>query len=65
MGKDELLQKSKQLEILADVLDGSPLDLPCDKLWEPHGWCERHCKPGQDSPDKECWLKYAEVMASE
>lgn len=60
---EALKTKSKQLEILADVLDDCPLTHPCDKLWKPEGWCEKHCKDGQAEPDKECWLKYAEVMA--
>ena len=55
----------KQLHILADALDGCPLTDPCDKLWAPHGWCEEHCREKQFAPSKECWLKYAEVMASE
>lgn len=55
--------KSKQLQVLADVLDGCPLTQPCDKMWKPEGWCKEHCKPGQQEPDAECWLKYAEVMA--
>ena len=57
--------QSKQLKVLADVLDGCPLTQPCGKLWKPEGWCKEHCKPGQQEPDAECWLKYAEVMASE
>lgn len=56
---------AKQLEILADVLDGCPLTHPCDKLWKPTGWCEKHCKDGQAEPSKECWLRYAEVMAKQ
>ena len=55
----------KQLRVLADVLSGSPLIEPCDKLWEPHGWCEKHCKENQSLPDAECWLKYAEEVAKE
>jgi hypothetical protein len=55
----------KQLQILADVLDGCPLTQPCDKMWR-GGWCEEHCKNNKlQEPDAECWLKYAEVMASE
>lgn len=57
--------KSKQLQVLANVLDGCPLTQPCGKLWKPEGWCKEHCKPGQQEPDAECWLKYAEVMANE
>jgi len=56
---------SKQLQILANVLDGCPLTQPCDKMWKSEGWCKEHCKPGQQEPNAECWLKYAEVMASE
>lgn len=56
---------SKQLQVLADVLDGCPLTQPCDKMWKPEGWCKEHCKPGQQEPDAECWLKYAEVMAAD
>ena len=55
----------KQVSILAEALDGCPLTDPCDRLWEPHGWCEEHCGENQQEPSKECWLKYAEVMASE
>ena len=56
---------SKQLQVLADVLDGCPLTQPCDKLFSPEGWCKEHCKAGQQEPDAECWLKYAEVMAAD
>ena len=56
---------SKQLQVLADVLDGCPLTQPCDKMWKPEGWCKEHCKPGQQEPDAECWLKYAEEVAKE
>ena len=56
--------QSKQLQVLADVLDGCPLTQPCDKMWR-GGWCKEHCKPGQQEPDAECWLKYAEVMAAD
>jgi len=56
----------KQLRVLADVLSGCPLTYPCDKLWEPHGWCEKHCFEKQCSgPNTECWLKYAEEVAKE
>ena len=56
---------SKQLQVLASVLDGCPLTQPCDKMWR-GGWCEEHCKKNKlQEPDAECWLKYAEVMASE
>ena len=56
----------KQIRVLADVLSGSPLDLPCDKLWKPHGWCEKHCMDNMlQEPDAECWLKYAEEVAKE
>lgn len=51
-----------QVKILADVLTDSPLDLPCNLLWRPSGWCKEHCKDGQDSPDAECWMRYARVM---
>ena len=57
--------ESKQLQVLADVLDGCPLTQPCDKMWR-GGWCEEHCKNNKlQEPNAECWLKYAEVMASE
>jgi len=57
--------KSKQLQVLANVLDGCPLTRPCDKMWR-GGWCEEHCKNNKlQEPNAECWLKYAEVMASE
>ena len=55
----------KQLKVLADVLDGCPLTQPCDRMWKPEGWCKEHCKPGQQEPDAECWLRYAEVMAAD
>lgn len=55
----------KTTQVLADTLDGTPLLYPCDKLWSPEGWCKDHCKPGQQEPDAECWLKYAEIIASE
>lgn len=53
---------SEQVKILADVLADSPLDLPCNLMWRPTGWCKDHCKDGQDSPDVECWIRYARVM---
>ena len=55
----------RRLKLLADALDGCPLTYPCDKLWSPEGWCRDHCKAGQQEPDAECWLKYAEVVADE
>ena len=55
--------QSKQLQVLADVLDGCPLTQPCDRMWR-GGWCEEHCKNNKlQKPNAECWLKYAEVMA--
>ena len=55
--------QSKQLQILANVLDGCPLTQPCDRMWR-GGWCEEHCKNNKlQKPNAECWLKYAEVMA--
>ena len=54
--------QSKQLQILADVLDGCPLTQPCDKLWE-GDLCRNNCKTRE--PTAECWLRYAEVMASD
>ena len=57
-----MTNKEKMIRILCDVLDGCPLLYPCDKLWSPEGWCKDHCKAGQQEPDAECWLKYAEVM---
>ena len=56
--------QSKQLKVLASVLDGCPLTQPCDKMWK-EGWGKEHCKPGQPEPDAECWLRYAEVMAED
>ena len=57
--------QSKQLQILANILDGCPLTQPCDKMWR-GGWCEEHCKKNKlQEPDAECWLKYAEVMAAD
>ena len=55
----------KQLRVLADVLSGCPLRLPCEKLWKPNGWCMEHCSENQWEPDAECWLKYAEEVAKE
>jgi len=55
----------KTTQILTDILDGTPLLYPCDKLWSPEGWCKDHCKPGQQEPDAECWMKYVEIAASE
>lgn len=51
-----------QVKVLADVLDSCPLTEPCDLMWRPTGWCKKHCKDGQDSPDAECWMRYARVM---
>ena len=59
-----MTNKEKMIRILCDALDGCPLTYPCDKLWSPEGWCKDHCKAGQQEPDAECWLKYAEVMTS-
>ena len=61
---EEIRDKHAQLHALADVLDGCPLTQPCDEMWAPHGWCEEHCAEGQDLPDKECWLRYAEIVAN-
>lgn len=55
----------KTTQVLAEVLDGCPLLHPCDELCKPEGWCRDHCKEGQNGPDKDCWMRYAEVMASE
>ena len=56
----------KRLRVLADVLSGCPLRLPCEKLCEPGGWCMRHClKNNLHDPDAECWMKYAEEVAKE
>ena len=52
-------------KILADILGGCPLVDPCNKIWALEGWCKDHCKPGQQEPDSECWLKYAEAMVNE
>jgi rubrerythrin len=52
-------------KILADILDGCLLVDPCNKIWALEGWCKDHCKPGQQEPDSECWLKYAEAMVEE
>ena len=58
--KDEQVAK-----ILADILSGCPMLDPCSKIWWLEGWCKDHCKPGQQEPDSECWLKYAEEMVKE
>ena len=55
----------KSTQILADILNGAPLLHPCDMLWSPEEWCKDHCKPGQQEPDAECWMKYVEIAASE
>ena len=55
----------KLAKVLADTLDGTPLLYACDKLWSEHGWCEEHCGQAQQAPDAECWMRYAEVMASD
>ena len=60
MTKDEQVVK-----ILADILGGCPMLGPCSKIWALEGWCKDHCKPGQQEPDAECWLKYAEAMVKE
>ena len=52
-------------KILADTLGGCPILDPCTKIWTSEGWCKDHCKPGQQEPDAECWLKYAEAMVEE
>lgn len=57
--------QTKTTQVLAEVLDGCPLLHPCDELCKPEGWCREHCKEGQNGPDKDCWMRYAEVMASE
>lgn len=49
---------NREAEILAEVLDGSPLAQPCDTIAT--SWCEQHCK--WFVPSKECWLRYAEVL---
>lgn len=47
---------------LAIHLEGTRIT--CDKLlWT--DWCQGHCKEGQDSPDDECWMRYAEVIRDE
>ena len=50
----------KIIEVLINVLDGTPLRDPCDKLFSPEGWCKEHCKTY--GPTAECWLKYAEEV---
>lgn len=55
--------QSKEAQVLAEILYGTPLEYPCNKMWVPEGWCKEHCT--DHCPDVECWLKYAEVMASE
>ena len=60
------MTKGEQVaKILADILSGCPLLDPCSKIWALEGWCKDHCKPGQQEPDAECWLKYAETMVKE
>ena len=64
MAVDALEKQDRRTKILADVLDGSPLTIPCNKLFEPDdlGWCAKHCKAQE--PTTECWLKYVEVMTN-
>lgn len=59
------VRPDKQVRILAEALDYCPLTYPCDTMCEPEGWCQEHCKPQQDAPDMECWIRYSEVMANE
>ena len=55
----------KPVEILAEVLDGSPLQIACGYLFhKQNDWCKEHCKHLR-YPDKECWLKYAELKSEE
>lgn len=55
----------KGQKILADVLDGSPLNYPCYKMWRSDA-CEEYCQNKKlQEPDSNCWLRYAEVMVNE
>jgi len=55
-----------QLKILAGILDGCPLEQPCNRMAvKPDGWCRDHCGSEQWSPDAECWLRYARIMDME
>ena len=66
MGITALKKNSKlkaMVDTLADCLDGCPLRDPCNDL--PREWCMEHCGYKQQEPSKECWIKWAEVMASE
>ena len=60
------LEENQKLKVmvdtLADCLDGCPLRDPCNDL--PREWCMEHCGYKQQEPSKECWIKWAEVMAS-
>ena len=52
------------VEILADVLDGSPLMQACAYLFEhDNDWCRKNCKEMEAT--KECWLRYAEMESKE
>ena len=51
------------VDTLADCLDGCPLNTLYDDMWSLEGWCAENCK--WKEPSKECWIKWAEVMASE
>ena len=52
------------VEILAEVLDGSPLMYTCYYLWKKdRAWCKENCK--QSEPSKKCWLRYAEMKSKE
>lgn len=54
----------KPVEILAEVLDGSPLTTACDYLFEhDNAWCKETCN--SDVAEKECWLRYAELKSEE
>lgn len=51
---------------LIDILVDMDTDIPCDYMTliadeNGENWCEKNCN-GKDSPTKECWLKYLEVV---
>jgi hypothetical protein len=53
------------VEILAECLDGSPLQMACGYLYhKQNDWCKENCK-NLRYPAKKCWLKFAEEYSKE
>lgn len=50
-------------EVFIEMLVNSLSDLVCNSLMDYcDGWCEKHCK--YDCPQRECYLKYADIQRS-